>query len=305
MEQARANVDAARRELEQAKAARDEMQQGSQHIASQLKAAEEALTKARKLADEDRLQLNRTRAELSKWRAAELNIAVYSARREMKDREAEYAARFADAAQASSELERAKADLAGAEKALAEAPQAIKAREQEIVAAQLEVQETAAGVELAKKLAEDRGSLAATALAFAEDLQREAGVSPDDQPLADAAAKAKATAELVASSLARSKQAITAALEKTDRAKARVAAAQAALAKTRDEEATAPARISKLRETALEIAERTAHARSAADTATLAAKKVFEVAKQRVDELTQRYRGLRAEAEEPLAVVAK
>ncbi len=305
IEQARWNVDAARHELDQEKTVRDELQQGSQQAASQLKAAEEALTLARNLAGQQQLQLDRARAELAKWRAAELNIAVYSARREMKATQAEYAARSADAAGVSAELERAKADAAREEKALAEAPVRIKAREEEIATAQEDVPKTAAGLEAAKNLAEARASLAATAFSFADTLQKEAGLSPDDQPLADASGKAKASADLVANSLARSKENITAAVEKTRRAEDRVVAAQAALAQAKEEEASGPARIAKLRETVAQIAERTAPARSIADAASLAAKQVFDGAKQKVDELMQRYRALRAEAEQPSEMAAK
>jgi hypothetical protein len=286
------DLAAAQQSLAAVKTEYDAMAKALPPKAAQAKDAEQKLARVKLDAGQIDRDLAAATSDELKWKAAELNITLLAAKKDLADRQADRAKAVDAAHLVSADLDKANADLAAAEKALADSPALIKAREDAIEQAQQAIDKANAVAGAAKVLVAHKESLIAPASAQADALAAEAVQTPDDATLKDAAAKAKETLDLLNNGLAAARQAAVARDADATKAAGNLASAQKALEQAKSDAAAAPAAIAKLRTASDEVSTRTAKARAAADKIVAAAEKPVAAAQAKVDAITSDYEAL-------------
>jgi len=312
MDEQTAAVEKSRTELASAKDAfakmKGEFGEMSKNLppkAAQAEAAVQKLAKAKHDAEAIERDLGLAKGDLAKWKAAQINVTLYAARKELADRQADSARAVAGAQEASVELDKAKADLSSARKALGEAPERIKAKEQGIVQAHAAMDKANADAAIAKEAIAHKETLIPPATDFATRLATEAGQAADNTTLKDAASKAKDTLDLLNHDLAAAHKDADARNAVAKQAAENLAAADKALAQAKNDADTGPALITKLTATVEEIASRTADARTAAAKKVDDANKPVTEAQAKVNAITRDYENLCKEAQAAYTSVAE
>src|SRR5439155_15262797 len=198
----------------------------------QAKAAGEALAKARAAADASTQQFQMAKAELTKWKRAQVAGELAAARQEL----AEISARQERLTHAMQEIE-------AANQVMRDGPQKVQQGEQRVAKAK----ESAA---LAAKVQQEsqaklavRESLAKQSAELLKNLQAASTKEPQDKSLVDATRKAQESLEIVNVELTASRVVATAAAAAGKSSESELAAATSALVSTRAELAGAPKRL--------------------------------------------------------------
>ncbi|HWB59145.1 MAG TPA: c-type cytochrome domain-containing protein, partial [Chthoniobacteraceae bacterium] len=304
----RASLADAQKALDAAKADSDAMAKSLPPKVAQARDADEKLAKITHDAQQIDHDLAAAKADEFKWKAAQVNITLFAAKKQLADAKAAREIAIDAAHQASAELDKANADIAAAEKALADSPQTIKSKQDAITAAQHSLDAANTATAAAKETAAHKESLIAPAAAQSDALRDEALDSPYDDDLTDAALSAQSSLGALNKALASSKQDAAARAADVTKAIENLTAAQKALEQAKADAANAPAAIAKLRTTAAEVAKRTALARAAADKAVAEASKPVEAAQAKVDSITRDYQALLHQSETanpPVAALTK
>jgi hypothetical protein len=273
---------------EVARKARD-IQRRFEGLSEKMTRAGAAVQKLKAISAEKSSQAEALKQEIARLQAGQFFTQVYAARQALRaqQREADVADAEAKAAQAAAE--QAVADVPAFEKRIADFPQTIATAERNLPLAK---QTATAAANLAKGLAE----IAAEREAFAKASNEHAGKvaelaakSPSNKLLADAAAAAQSSADLLAAELERMKQSVKSQDQAAKAAGDAYAAAQADVEKRKLEQKTGAQTLETLR-AAIPKAQATAvEKKSVAEAAT---KKLEEV-KAKVQQLDAQYAGMK------------
>ena len=299
------DLSAAQQLLATFKAEYDAMAKALPPKAAQARDAGEKLAKTKLDAAQIDHDLAVATGDELKWKAAQVNITLFAAKKELADRQSDRDKAVDAARQASAELDKANADLAAAEKALADAPRIIKSKEDSIAQAQQTLDKANAASAAAKAAVTHKESLIAPASAQADALAAEAAQSPDDATLKDAAAKARDSLDLLNKDLAAARQAVIACDTDAGKSAENLASSQKALEQAQADASCAPGLIAKLRAAADEVATRTAGARTAAAKSVTEAEKPVAAAQAKVDAITRDYENLCRESQAANPAVAE
>ena len=287
-----ATLAAALKSLNAAKADYDALAKTLPPKVAQAKNADENLAKAKRDARQIDHDLAAATSDDFKWKAAQVNITLLAAKKDLADREADRQKAIDIAHAATADLDKANADIATAEKALADSPQTIKAKQDAIAQSQQALDKANTVDTTAKDAAARKESLIAPASAQADTLVAEALGDPDDDDLIDAALNAKDSLNALNKSLAAARKDLAARDAEAAKAAANLSDAKKALDQAKSDAATAPALIAKLRATATAVASHTAPARAAADKTVAEASKPVVAAQAKVDAITRDYDAL-------------
>jgi hypothetical protein len=268
------------------KGAFDEFSKGLAPKAADADAAAQKLAKARQESEALAHDLAQAKGDLLKWKAAQVNVTLYAARKTLEDA----------AHEASAELDKAHADLAATEKGLAQGPDRIIAGAQAIAQAHAMLDKANTDAAAAKDVVTHKELLLQASADFAAKLAAESTQTPDDSTIKDAAAKATETGDLLKRDIATAHQTADARDAAVKQAQNNVTAAEKALVDTKGDIEAAPATIEKLKTSIDEIAKRTADARAAADKKAADAHLPVAEAQQKVDAISHDYQAANQQA---------
>jgi WD40 repeat protein len=226
---------------------------------------------------------------LARLKAGAFFTQVYAARQELATRKAEFDAADGASKAAKAAAEKAVADVPAFEKRTTEFPQRIAAAERAIPVAE---RMAAVAANVAKGLVEiqaEREAFLKQTAAQADKLAGMSGVNAENKLLADAAAAARNTADLLAQELEKFKAGIKTQDRAAKDAADAVAAAKANLEQERADEKNAPQILASLRAA---VAPAQAEAAEKAQLADAASKQLAD-AKSKSDELELRYAELK------------
>jgi hypothetical protein len=281
----------------------DEISRNIPPKAAQAEAAVQKLSKAKGDLEEIDHELAVVKGDLLKWKAAQVNVSLFAARKELAERQAEEAQAVAVAHDASAELDKARAEFAAAEKALSEAPGRIKAGEQAITQARSVLDKANSDATTAKQVIAHKESLIQPAVDFASKLAAESAESSDDETLKEAAARAGESLDLLKRDLAEARQVADTRDASSKQAGENLAAVEKTLTRTKSDTDAGPAALDKLRAAADETAKRTADARAIAEKKATDAHQPVAVAQAKADALAREYETLNREAQTAYATV--
>jgi hypothetical protein len=288
-EDARKQAEAARAEAKKALAA---AQAQAAAAKKQSDAATTVQAQSKSAADTAAAKADQARARVAMDRAAQFNVQVYAAKRELAKVQAEYDALGARGEDA----RRAAAEADGKAQAGEQAIGAARAKIQPLQAALAEAQAGPAKAEAllraAQKAQADRDARAAQALSLATQLADSARQGADDAALSQAAAKAKESADLLAKDAADAKAISAARAGDLEKARAAVPAAEKALSDAQAAGAQAVRNAASLKTAAKAAQDRIAPEQSQAEVF----KPKLEAARAKVDALKAEYLKLKPKA---------
>ncbi len=230
-------------------------------------AAGEIVAKLRPAAAAAATTLATAQAELSKWQAASVNVTLLGAKQALADRTAEHAALAEALKQADDALAKASAEATATEKLIAESPARIAAINETLVQSRAAMSLATKTSELMAATLAERGAIAKLSADVVVKLRESAAKSPDNGPLAAAAAKAQESLDLLNGDLAAAQQAGTAAGATVAQATGELKSHEAALAKEQSETEARPAVLAQQKQAVATAGASAASAKSAADAA--------------------------------------
>ena len=248
-----------------AQRARSALQNAIPQRAKEAKEAGARLAKIKSLHEKSSEALAQATARVGKLKAAEFNVQVYAARDELSAKQVEWEKLKAAADEAKAAFEKSNADVVAAEKALDEAPQRIQARQDALA----KVRDVLASAHLAQETASaavnEKQALAQQAFDLAGKLSAAAAKNAEDQTLADAAAKAGQSLDLLTRDVQQARQALASRADAAAKAQSALNAAQDALTQEQADIESAPKRIASLKQAAHAASEEAAARAKAAD----------------------------------------
>jgi len=259
--------------------------------AQEAKAAAEHLMKVTPHAAQAGAALAEARARIGRLKAAQFNVTVCAARDELWAKQSELEKLTAAADEAKSTVEKANSDVLAAEKGLSEAPQRLKARQDAVDKAREVLAAVHSAQEAANAAVADKKSLAEQASELVRKLSAAAAKTSDDRTLADAAAKAAASLDLLNHDVQQAQEAAAARADAITQAQSAVDAAQSALTREQADIESAPKLIESLKHSAVAASEDAGRKKSEADA--LAAS--VAAVKAKVDQLSAQYRQMSQE----------
>lgn len=267
-------------------------QQAIPQRTQEAKAAAERLEKAKPAVDAAAQHLASAKTEVSKLKAAQFNLGVWSARNDLAAKQAELEKLKQSADDAKAMAEKAAADLAATQKMLAEAPQKLPALQDVLAKSKLSLVEATSARDAANASLAERQALAQQATDLSQKISSVAAKSADDKTLADAAAKAKASLDAMNADLESIKVIVTSKVQAFQMAQANVTAAESALAKLKADVAAGPKSVETLKQAIAAASADLPKRKAAAEES----EKTVAAAKAHVDEMMAQYQRLTQEA---------
>jgi hypothetical protein len=213
--------------------AREALKGMERGMAAARKAAEAqtaALPALQKSSEDADRRLATSRYRVDSLKAAQFNIQVWAAKRELARLQAEFDALGAKGEDARHAAADAEAKVKAGEQAVPAAQAKIKQAQDALGQARTAPARAEAALEAARKAQSERETRAAGAEAVARQLAEEAKKAPDDATAAEAAKKAKETLDVLQKGVAESKAAVAARAADWDKAKAAIPTAEKAIA---------------------------------------------------------------------------
>jgi hypothetical protein len=224
--EAKAAADA---KVAQAKAAMEEAAKEQASLQKQVEDSLSATTKAKQALDAANVQLAAAQHRVDALKAAQFNVQVWAAKRELAKIQAELDALGAKGEDARRAAADAEAKAKAGEQAVPVAQAAIKKAQDALAQAKTAPAKTEAALEAARKTLAEREARAAAADTVAKQLAEEAKKTPDDATAAEAAKKAKETLDVLQKGVAEAKAAVAARGADHEKAKAAIPAAEKAI----------------------------------------------------------------------------
>jgi len=227
---AKAAADA---KLLQAKTAVQEISKKRESLQKQADETASKAAQAKQALDAANAQVAAAQQRVDTLKAAQFNVQVWAARRELAKVQAEYDALGAKGEDARRAAADADAKAKAGEQAVPAAQAKIKQAQDALAQAKAAPAKAEAALEAARKSQAEREGRLPGAQKVANELAEAAKKAPEDATAAEAAKKAKETLDLLHKSLAEAKTAVAARTADVDKAKAAVPAAEKAVADAR------------------------------------------------------------------------
>jgi WD40 repeat protein len=246
-------------------------------------------------------ELSESKQALARLKAGEFFTQVYTARQELAARKAAFDAADAESKAAKAAADKAVADVPAFEKRTAEFPQRIAAAERAIPVAERMAVVAANVAQGLVDIKSEREKFLAETAAHADKLADMSAAAPENKLLADAAAAARNTADLLTQELEKFKSSIKTQDRAAKDAAGAVAAAKANLEKERSDQKNAPQILASLRAA---VAPAQAAAAEKASLADAASKRLAE-AKDKCERLDAHYAELKKQLGLTSVAIAK
>jgi WD40 repeat protein len=282
-------LDGAKESIGQTRRAKLQATQALAESSQQIKHLSGDLEKLKPGVAQANAALSESKQALARLKAGEFFTQVYAARQELATRKAEFEAADAQAKAAKAAADKAVADVPAFERRTTEFPQRISAAERAIPVAE---RLAAVAANVAKGLVEikaERETFLAETASRADKLAEMSAAAPENKLLADAAAAARNTADLLAKELETFKAGIKTQDRAVKDAADAVVAARANLAKERSDQKNAPQILASLRAAVAPAQAAAAEKAALAD----AASKHLANAKSKSEQLELRYAELK------------
>lgn len=299
VEKANVQVVATTEALNKAKADAEAATKALAAAAELVKTTTAQMAPAQQAATAAAQQLAQARGSVAKWTAALANVAVHAAKKTLADRQAEAAALIAAAGKMMEPATKAAADVTALEKGMTEGPERLKKQEVAIGEARKVVEVAQATTAAAEKTASERETLVQLSSDLAAKITAEAVKTAENKAFAEAAEKAKSSAELLKEELRKTKEMAGKKAEEMKQATEALAAAEKSFAQQKQELETAPTRLQTLRDAAQVALTKATESKTAADQQVAVAQKKVSEAEAEVTRLTAEYHTLRGQVPPP------
>ena len=219
-------------------------------------AAAAAAAAAKQAADQASAQVALLEGRIAALKAAQFNVQVHAAKADLAKVQAEFDALGAKGEDARHAATEAEAKAKAGDQATAAAQAKVQKAEAALAEAKAAPAKAQAALEAAQKSATLKKERAASALPLVKQLSDASDQAKDNATLAQAAAKAKESADLLQKDAADAEQQIKARAADIDRAQTQIAASEAELARLKTEAQGAAKKASELHAAAAEAAKR-------------------------------------------------